>query len=52
MFPLDLALDDEPASLDELLGIVPSAARVRSADGDLNSTDNVAGKEATDAPWT
>mmetsp|Transcript_22861 Transcript_22861/g.28390 ORF Transcript_22861/g.28390 Transcript_22861/m.28390 type:complete len:332 (-) Transcript_22861:1364-2359(-) len=46
--PLHLAVHDEAASLNVLLGIVPGAAGVRRADRDLDTADNVTCEKTAD----
>ena len=42
---LDFSIDDQTASLDVLLGVIPCTARVRRTNSDLDTADDVAGKE-------
>ena len=44
-FGLDLALDLESTGFDELLCVVPRAARVRETDGNLHTTHDCPGEE-------
>lgn len=48
MLSLNLSLDNETTCFDVLLSVVPRASRIGSTDGDLDATDDVAGKQTAD----